>query len=88
MIGSLTGYLSSSPQGNSQGLCVRDSEGWQLRPLPAARSCGTASGAARPWPPGFVVPDEGPGPGHWLGDAVAYFFLKMQILFLAGVLNL
>ena len=39
-------------------------------------------------PPGFVVPAEGLGPGHWLGDAVAYFFLKMQILFLAGVLNL
>lgn len=53
-----------------------------------ARCCGAASGAARPRPPGFVVPAEGLGPGHWLGDAVAYFFLKMQILFLAGVLNL
>ena len=58
------------------------------RPLPVARCCGAAAGAARPRPPGFVVPAEGLGPGHWLGDAVAYFFLKMQILFLAGVLNL
>lgn len=61
MMGSLTGCLSSSPQRNSQGRCVRDSEG------------GRALGAASPRPPGFVVPAEGQGPGYWL-DAVAYFF--------------
>ena len=66
MVGSLTGCLSSSPQRNSQGRCVRDSEG------------GRASGAASPRPPGFVVPAEGQGPGCWLGDAVAYFFFFLK----------
>ena len=41
MMGSLTGYLSSSPQRNPQGLCVRDSEGrWLRGPFPWRAAVG------------------------------------------------